>query len=123
MNNATLLARVRLAMQCLQQQRDARRAAREARAADRVRPGVGAPGYTATVVGDGGEFAPLPRQAMPSTDMLLEGIDSDIAQDRWPNHEPLPAPAPRGRGTGRGRWRNPSRKPSGKVASIGGSLE
>jgi hypothetical protein len=131
MSNATLIARVRLAMQCLQRRRDARRAAREARAVDRARhgrhDGVDAPECTANVVGDGGEFAPVPRQglpqAMPGTDMFLEGVDAHIAQNRWPDREPLPAPARGGSGAARGRGRIPSRQPSRKVASHGGSNE
>jgi hypothetical protein len=46
---------------------------------------------------DRGEFAPVPRHAMPGAAMFCDGFDADIAQDRWPNHEPLPALAPRGR--------------------------
>jgi hypothetical protein len=60
---------------------------------------------------------------MPGTDMFLEGVDADIAQKRWPDHEALPAPARGGSGAARGRGRNPSRQPSRKVASHGGSNE
>jgi hypothetical protein len=54
-----------------------------------------------------------------STDVFLAWVYADIAQDRWPNHELLPAPVRRGRTGRRGRWR----KDSGRVASRGGSIE
>jgi hypothetical protein len=63
------------------------RAASEARAGDRARHGVSAPRCTANAVGDGGPFAPVPRQAMSGTEMFLAGVEAHIAQDRWPQQE------------------------------------
>jgi hypothetical protein len=84
MSIATLIARVRLAMQSLQNCRAARRDAQVARTAGLPPQDVGAPRAAFDEVDGNGFMGDMEQSPTPGTDMFFALIDGEIAQDCWP---------------------------------------
>ena len=82
MSIATLIARVRLAMQCLQNRRAARRDARLARAAGLPPQDVGAPRVAFEEVDGNGFMGDTEQSPRAGTEVLFARVDAEIAQER-----------------------------------------
>jgi hypothetical protein len=84
MSIAMLIARVRLAMQYLQNRRASRRDAHLARAAGLPPQDVGAPRVAIDEVDGNGFMRDTERSPTPRADMSLRAHQSEVVQERWP---------------------------------------